>query len=126
MTSAWPRLLLPLALGIFSLPLLAAAMQLLISTVCRTAKEAQTYLSLIVFLPMGIGLFLVFFPAAIRAWRSFLPIVGQQAQLELLMKGSQIQILPSFVLGCLTLSVAILILLAAANRLQRDEIIYGD
>jgi sodium transport system permease protein len=123
---SWPRLLLPLALGIFSLPLLAASLQLLISTVCRTAKEAQTYLSLIVFLPMGVGLFLVFFPAAIRAWRSFLPIVGQQVQLELLMRGRGIQLLPSIVLGCLTLGVAILVLLAAANRLQHDEIVYGD
>ncbi len=43
---------------------LAASLQLLISTVCRGAKEAHTYLSMLVFLPMGIGMFLVFFPVA--------------------------------------------------------------
>jgi sodium transport system permease protein len=50
---------LPMAMGAFSLPFLAASIQLLISTLSRGVKEAQTYLSLLVFLPMGIGMFLV-------------------------------------------------------------------
>jgi sodium transport system permease protein len=125
-TGAWSRLLLVMTIGIFPLPLLAASLQLLISVVCRAVKEAQTYLSLIVFLPMGLGMFLVFFPAAARAWCGFLPIVGQQLQLALLMNGREIPLLQPIVLGFLTATLAILVLLAAANRLQRDEIVYGN
>ena len=55
----WSRLMIVLTLGMFPLPLLAASLQLLISTVCRAVKEAQTYLSLIVFVPMSLGMFLV-------------------------------------------------------------------
>ena len=122
----WPRLLPAILLGLFPLPLLAASLQLLISTVCRAVKEAQTYLSLIVFLPMGIGMFIVFFPTARRAWWAFLPLVGQQLQLELLASGKQVHLLQPIVLGLSTVILAILVLMLAANRLQRDEIIYGN
>ena len=125
-TSPWPRLFLAMAIGVFPLAILAASIQLLISTVCRAVKEAQTYLSMVVFLPMGLGMFLVFFPAARRVWFSFLPVLGQQLSLQLLMNGREVPLIQSFVLGCLTSALAILVLLVSANRLQRDEIIYGN
>jgi sodium transport system permease protein len=121
----WARLLPAILFGIFPLPLFAASVQLFISTVCRAVKEAQTYLSLIVFLPMGIGMFVVFFPAARRMWWDSLPLVGQQLQLELLAGGKEVHLLQPVVLGLSTVTLAILVLLIAANRLQRDEIIYG-
>jgi sodium transport system permease protein len=121
-TAAWWAV----ALGIFPLALFAASIQLLISTVCRALKEAQTYLSLVVFLPMGLGMFLVFFPAAARGWCNFLPVVGQQLQLERMLNGRELQILQPLVLGLLTAAMAILVLLITANRMQRDEIVYGN
>jgi len=122
----WPRLLLAMALGILPLPLLAASIQLLLSTACRSVKEAQTYLSMLVFLPMGVGMFLVFFPAAWRGWFSVLPVLGQQIHLLRLMDGKDVPWLQSLALGYLTLSLALLVMLVSANRLQRDEIIYGN
>jgi sodium transport system permease protein len=124
--SVEPARLVPAALGLVSLPFLAASVQLLISTVSRGVKEAQTYLSLIVFLPMAIGMFLVFSPAAKQVWCNFLPLVGQQLQLEALMTGQGVSLLDPIALGCLTVGVAIVIVLVAANRLQRDDIIYGN
>jgi len=126
LNAPWPRLLLATALGIFPLSILAASIQLLLSTACRSVKEAQTYLSMVVFLPMGVGMLLVFFPATRRAWLSFLPLVGQQLHLQRLMDGSAVPLLQSIVLGCLTLVLAILVMLASSHRLQRDEIIYGN
>ena len=123
---AWPHLLLAMVVGIFPLALLAGSLQLTISTACRAVKEAQTYLSLVVFLPMVLGMFLVFFPGGVRSWHRFLPVVGQQLQLELLLKGRDVHLLQPIVLGCLTTALTILVLLVAADRLQRDEIIYGN
>jgi sodium transport system permease protein len=114
------------AFGLFTLPFLAAAIQLCISTISRGVKEAQTYLSLVTFVPMGMGMFLVFCPAARRAWCSFLPVVGQQLQLEALMSRGRVGFLEPVVLGYLTLAVSVFVLLLAANRLKRDEIIYGN
>ena len=126
LNAPWPRLLVAMVVGVFPLSLLAASIQLLLSTACRSVKEAQTYLSMLVFLPMGIGMFLVFVPAARRAWLSFLPLVGQQLHLQRLMAGRDVPLLQSIVLGCLTLSLAVLVVLVSSNRLQRDEIIYGN
>jgi sodium transport system permease protein len=116
---------LAITAGILPLALLAAAIQLLISTVCRAAKEAQTYLSMLVFLPMGLGMFQVFFPAAARGWFAFLPVVGQQLQLERWIKGGGASLGAAAALGCFTAGLALLVLEVAANRLHRDEIVYG-
>ena len=56
------HLLIAVTLALIPLVLFAAALELLISTWCRNIKEAHTYLSLVIFLPMGIGMFLIFFP----------------------------------------------------------------
>jgi sodium transport system permease protein len=118
----WPAV----AAGILPLAFLAASIQLLISTVCRAAKEAQTYLSMLVFLPMGLGLFQVFFPVSAHAWFAFLPVLGQQLQLEYWMKGGSAAFVPAAALGCCTAVLALLVLEVAANRLHRDEIVYGN
>ena len=112
--------------GILPLALLAASLQLLISTVCHAAKEAQTYLSMLVFLPMGLGMFQVFFPAAARGWFALLPVLGQQLQLERWLKGGAAAFVPAAALGCFTAALALLVLELAANRLHRDEIVYGN
>ncbi len=126
LTGVGPGIMAAIVVGLFSLPLLAASLQLLISTICRAVKEAQTYLSLVVFAPMAIGMFLVFYPAAKRSWVSFVPLAGQELQLEAAMNGGQIGLLQPILLAYATVTVAILLLLLAANRLQRDEIIYGN
>ncbi len=123
-----PALSLPqlslLAFGLFSLPLLAAAVQLLISTASHAVKEAQTYLSLIVFAPMGLGMLMVFSSAAKHAWLAYLPIVGQQLQIEAWVNGKATGLRESLALGYLTLAFALLTLMVATNRLRRNEILY--
>jgi sodium transport system permease protein len=126
LNAPWPRLLLAMAIGVFPLPLLAASMELLLSTACRSVKEAQTYLSMVVLLPMGVGMFLVFFPAGRLAWFNFLPLLGQQLHLQRLMDGRDVPLLQSIPLGFLTYALAMLVMLVSANRLQRDEIVYGN
>jgi hypothetical protein len=71
-------------------------------------------------------MFLVFYPPARRVWCSVLPLFGQQLQLESLLNGEPVRLFHSLVLGLLTVASAILVLLVAANRLQRDEVIYGN
>jgi sodium transport system permease protein len=118
--------LLLVAWGLFALPLLAASIQLFISTASHAVKEAQTYLSLVVFAPMAIGMFLVFSPSAKHEWLTYLPLVGQQMQLESLMNGREIGTLPPLVLGIVTVILVVLVLRISTNRLHRDEILYGN
>ncbi len=99
----------------------ASAIQLTISTFCRTTKEAQTYLSLLVFVPMGIAMFMVFLAPQPPPWLLCLPIVGQQA---LLTSGPSFPIVtPTLILA--TAWCSALALMFSASLLERDEIVYG-
>jgi sodium transport system permease protein len=120
-----PFHLLPaITLALIPLVLFAAALELLISTWCRTIKEAHTYLSLVIFLPMGIGMFLIFFPHVASIW-FWLPMAGQQLLLDLLTKGTPVSLVSSLGLSLITAASAVPILLAAAKLLHRDEFVYG-
>jgi sodium transport system permease protein len=116
---------LRIALCLIPLSLLAAALEVWVSTVCRGVKEAHTYLSMLVFLPMGLGMFMVFSPAAGQAWWNFLPVAGQQLQLEAGMKGGELDLLRILCLMLATAILAGLVLLAAADRLEQDDVVYG-
>jgi len=120
-----PLAVLAVPLALAPLALLAAAVQLLTSTVCRSTKEAQTYLSLIVFLPMGAGMFLVFSPPAAQSWIRLLPLAGSQLLLESFLGSGRAPLPAAIELACATLALTIPMLWIVANRLQRDEIIYG-
>jgi sodium transport system permease protein len=119
-------LLLLLACGLIPLALFAAALELAISTLCRSLKEAHNYMSMLMFLPMGVGMFLVFYPRAAAAWLRFLPVIGQQWQLDLWVRGGTVNVHQALLTGLATAVCAPLVLVEAARRLQRDEVVYGD
>ena len=119
-----PARLLLVALTLAPLALFAAALELLISTWCRNLKEAHTYLSLVVFLPMGLGMFLLFFPKISAAW-FILPIAGQQLLTDLFLKGGQFALLPLSTLLFTTLASTAALLAMATYLLHSDDIVYG-
>lgn len=117
--------LLVLASGLIPLALFAAAVELGVSTICRTMKEAHTYLSMLVFIPMAVGMFLVFFPQANRNWIHAMPLMGQQWQIEHWARGGGIPLLQALVLAVITAALTGLTLWIAANLLERDDVVYG-
>jgi sodium transport system permease protein len=116
---------LALALCLVPLSLLAAALELWISVLCRGVKEAHTYLSMLVFVPMGLGMFMVFSPVAGHGWWKFVPVAGQQLQLEAGMRGAQLDPLAILFLSFGTAVLAGMALVAAADRLEQDDVVYG-
>ena len=113
-----------IALGLLPLALFAAALELLISAGSSNAKEAHTYLSLLVFLPMGAGMFVVFFPQAVGGWRSLLPVIGHQSFIEVCIRG-EVSPVRSIVLAMITLASVSVALWGAGKMLSRDEVVYG-
>ncbi|MGC2661393.1 MAG: ABC transporter permease subunit [Bryobacteraceae bacterium] len=113
------------ALGVVPLALLAAALQLAISTACHTAKEAQTYLSLLIFVPMGVAMFLLFMPTKLGPWATFIPIAGQQAIAESGLSSGHFSISQALALSLITLWLAVATIVVAAKMLERDRVVYG-
>ena len=120
-----PALLSWAALGIVPLAFLAAALQVAISTACRTVKEAHTYLSALIFIPMGIAMFLVFFPNKLGAWMSFVPVAGQQAIAEFGMRTGHWPLQHGLELALTTLWLTAITVVAAGQMLESDSIVYG-
>ncbi len=71
-------------------------------------------------------MFLVFYPQAAVDWLRDFPIAGQLLQLQTLMAGKEVHFVDVMALGMGTAAVAAPLLAFAANRLHRDEIIYGN
>jgi sodium transport system permease protein len=114
------------AIGLFPLALFASALELLVSTACRAVKEAQTYLSLLIFLPMGLGMFLVFFPGAAGRWWFLLPVAGQQSLLGAMVRGRPASVWEPALHTLVTVAGAALALWVTARMLHRDEVVYGN
>ena len=120
-----PALSLWIVCGLIPLALFGAALDLLVSAMCRTAKEAHTRLSILILVPMVVGMFLVFFPDWIGRWWFAVPIVGQQALIGIGLQGGSLSVLQSGVLGLLTTAAAAPALIMAARVLDRDEMLAG-
>ena len=120
-----PAVAVMLATGILPLAGLAAAIELALSTVCGSTKEAHTYLSMAVFVPMILGMFAVFFRGPLPGVRAVLPILGQQLQIEQWLRHETIPMAPAAALCAATSAVTAAILIAAACWLERDDAVYG-
>jgi sodium transport system permease protein len=116
-----PRLAAWIAFGLVPLAGLGAACNLLVAAMCRSTKEAHSALRFLAFVPMIVGLFLVFFPAAIgRTW-FVLPIAGQQALIG--MAGHPVPLGGAAILALVTTAAVAPALAGAVLLLNRDEML---
>jgi sodium transport system permease protein len=122
-----PREALWMFLTVTPLALLAAAAQMLLSTSSRSFKEAQTYVSILIFLPMLPGFLLQFQSLEREGWMGLVPLFGHQILLDDLLKGSVDTAAAVSALGCTLLTLAGAgICLGVNTRLLRSErIIHG-
>jgi sodium transport system permease protein len=119
--SRGPLLVVWITLGLVPLAALGAAVSLFVAVMCRTTKEAQTALRIVAFVPMLVGMFLVFFPSWAGKMWFLLPIVGQQALIGL--PGHSAALGRGAILALVTLVAAVLPLFCATRVLNRDDIL---
>ena len=123
---ATASLLLLMAPALVTLALAAAALQILVSTMCRNLKEATTYLSLLIFVVMGVGMWLAFRPQSAEGWWFLAPIAGQQVLLQLGLATGEIPVLESLMLAATTAASTVLALGYAGRLMRRDAVVYGN
>lgn len=99
-----------LQLMLIAIPLIlfAGAAQLLLATIAKSFKEAQTYLSATMLLPMLPGLFASMKPMEPAVWMSAVPALGQQVMTSMVLRGEIIGLdYWLFSIGiCLSLTIA--------------------
>jgi sodium transport system permease protein len=111
--------------AVLPLTFFASAGQMLVSTYARSFKEAQTYLQLLLLLPMIPGMVLALSPIQGQPWMFTLPVFSQQLLVGEVMRGQPVGVLP-FLLGALGCAATAALCLALTTRLLGQErIIFG-
>jgi sodium transport system permease protein len=109
----------------FPLALLAAALQVAAAAQARSFKEGQTYLSMLMFVPMTTGMLLAFSPATASAWHLAVPVLGQHDLLSAVVRG-EAPGAPGFLLpAAVAVAVAAALLRRTSTLLPSARILYG-
>ncbi|MFQ3231648.1 MAG: sodium transport system permease protein, partial [Reinekea sp.] len=106
------------------LSLLAVLLEYLLAFQSKSYKEAQSYMNFVVFIPMGLSMWLQFSSAdhAIIAW---LPLVGQQHILDATFKDQPADWFSYGGVFILTCVIDVLLIMSLAKRLRNEKTILG-
>jgi sodium transport system permease protein len=118
-----PAEALAMMVALVPLALAAAAIQLWMAFQARTYKEAQTKLSMLIFVPMIPGFLLAFGSLEPAPWMAMAPMIGQHMLITDLVRGETPSLVSSGVLTLTTLSVAMAAAAAAHRQLDRENVL---
>ena len=85
-----PRFAVMTMFVMLPLVVLIAALQTLAAAFAKTFREAQTYLSLLMFVPAVPTLMLSIFPLKTQMWMYAVPLMGQQVVITRLLRGDAV------------------------------------
>ena len=124
-----PKLTLDMQLNILLLlipsALFAGALQMLTSLFAKSFKEAQSYLGMIVLLPMIPVIVTMVGNVKQAAWMFYVPILGQQQLLETILRGESISMMNLLSVSGVTLVVALGLVTLMTKLLRSERVVYG-
>ena len=115
-----PRFALLTLIVMLPLVVLLATLQTLAAAFAKSFREAQTYLSLLMFVPIIPTMLLSLFPLKAQTWMYAVPLMGQQVAITRLLRGDPValsQLVLCFV--CSTLAAMVVYLITA--QIYRSE-----
>jgi sodium transport system permease protein len=119
-----PELMSLLAL-ILPLALFLSALVMFASTFARSFKEAQSYLGMLMLLPMLPGLVATMYPLSGRAWLAPVPVLGQYALAADVLGGRPPSVAFYTLAGVSVVACAAVLVVLTARMLKREAIIFG-
>ncbi|MFQ6372831.1 ABC transporter permease [Shewanella sp. YIC-542] len=115
-------MLLMLIVGL-PVAMLAAGLQLFVSFMAKTFKEAQSYLTMVMFIPLALSMSASYNIAPeVLKW---LPVSGQQQALMEVIKGKSLPWLELAVSSGLTLLLAVMLSVALTRMLRSEKVVFG-
>jgi sodium transport system permease protein len=117
--------LMSLLVLILPLALLLSAVAMFASTFARSFKEAQTYLGMLMLLPMLPGIVATMYPLAGRPWLAPVPVLGQYALAADVLGGKPPGVAFYLLAGVTVIACALALVAATARMLRREAIIFG-
>ncbi len=108
-----------------SLALLSTGLQFLISLFARSFKDAQTYMGLMIFIPMVPLFYTLFNPSAYADWFRWVPVLGHQVLIKDLLLGGNINAMQFLQLWLVSGVTAFVLLVYTIAQLRKPKIVYG-
>lgn len=113
-----------IAIMIIPLGYLAGIFQLFFAYRAKSFKEAQSYLSMILLLPMMVPMVITFLPHK-PLWLDYVPLAGQHLIMEALYKGEGVN-WPAYVITALVTTVVAFVMTAIlAKSLKSEKVVLG-
>ena len=119
------RQLLLMSVAIAPLALLASALQMFVATFARSFKEAQTYVSLLIFVPIIPSTVLQFYPLQSTGWMMLVPALSHHLLLVDVMGGEPVAAPSVLASAVATTLLAFLFLFLTSRLLQQEKIVFG-
>lgn len=111
--------------GILPMCLLATAMQMYLATFAKSFKEAQSYMGMLIMIPMLPGILAAVYPLGRQPWMFPIPILGQHVLMAEVLGGKA----PSAAMFALAAGSALLVagvlLRLTTGLFRRERIIFG-
>lgn len=115
-----PRFAVMTMFVMLPLVVLIASLQTLAAAFAKTFREAQTYLSLLMFVPAVPTLMLSIFPLKTQMWMYSVPLMGQQVVITRLLRGDSVA--TNELLLCFgTTAIAAAVVIAITAHIYRGE-----
>lgn len=98
---------------------MATALQLFVSFLSKSFKDAQTYNQLLVLLPLIPGIYILVGDASVTTWKLWVPLLGPQLLFTDIFSGQSVQAVSVFIVSVSSLVVAAVFALAGARLMAR-------
>jgi len=104
---------------------MAMAIQLLLATFARSFKEAQTYVSIVMFVPVVLGLYGTIYPLRSAPWMAFVPALSQQVLITDIMRGESPAMWVYLAAAASALAVAAVCVVLTARLFANERIVFS-
>jgi pimeloyl-ACP methyl ester carboxylesterase len=111
--------------GTVPLAFLASGVQLFVSAFARSFKEAQTYVSMLIFIPMIPGMVAAVSSLPSEPWMAAVPSLGQQMLLTRVLGGDDPGLTLFLVAGGSSMLLGLLCVILTARLFQHERIVFG-
>lgn len=108
------------------LAVMAASLQTIVATYSKSFKEAQTYVNLLIFVPMIPSMALMLIPVKEKMWMMLTPILNQNLIINQIMRGEHVSALSILFTIVSTLVVGMLFALIAIKLYNRESLLFSD
>ncbi|MCF6225382.1 MAG: ABC transporter permease [Xanthomonadales bacterium] len=115
-----------LFLVLFPLALLAGSIQTIIASFSKSFKEAQTYVGLVIIIPMIPSMLLMFMPIKEKLWMMLVPILSQNIIINKLVRGDVVAVIDIVVAVLATLISGLILAWIAVRLYNKETMLFSD